>query len=77
MMFVPVAAFKIFVNDGIINLLSHGPDYGYFITASTQVFSTPQRCSIAGSTCFQGTGVNVCSDGRRYLGSATGTDNFV
>jgi len=33
--------------------------------------------SVADSICFQGTGVDICCDGCRYLGSAVGTNNFV
>ena len=54
------------------------PDYGFFINAF-KCFLLLKDGSVVDSTCFQGTGVNVCYDGHtcRYLGSAIGTDNFV
>jgi len=60
------------------NLLSLGPDYGYYINTS-KCFLLLKNNSVPGSTCtcFQGISVNVCSDGHRYLGSAIGTDDFV
>jgi len=56
--------------------VSHGPNYGYFINASKR-FLLLKDCHSAGTDLFEGTGVNICSDGRRYLGSAIGTDDFV
>jgi len=55
---------------------SHGPNYGYFINVS-KCFLLLKDCCSAGTDLFEGTGVNVCNDGRRYLGSVIGTDDFV
>jgi len=41
------------------------------------VFLLLKDGSFADSTCFQDTGVNICCDGCRYLGSAIENDNFV
>ena len=58
------------------DLLLFGPDYGYFINAS-KCWLLLKDPAAADTALFDGTGVNVCSDGRRYLGSAIGTSDFV
>jgi len=58
------------------DLVSLGPSYGYFINAS-KCHLILKNTSTASTDLFQGTGVTVCRDGRRYLGSAIGTDEFV
>ena len=58
------------------DLKSLGPDYGYFINASKCWLLLKDSATVDASL-FDGTGVNVCSDGRRYLGSAIGTSDFV
>ena len=58
------------------DLLLLGPDYGYFINAS-KCWLLLKDPAAADAALFDGTGVNVCSDGRRYLGSAIGTPDFV
>ena len=58
------------------DLVSLGPSYGYFINASKCFLLLKDHCSV-GADLFEGTGINVCNDGRRYLGSAIGTDDFV
>jgi len=44
------------------DLVSHGPNYGYFINASKCVLLL-KDCHSAGTDLFEGTGANVCSDG--------------
>ena len=58
------------------NLLLLGSDYGYFINAS-KCWLPLKDPAAADAALFDGTGVNVCSDGQRYLGSAIGTSDFV
>ena len=58
------------------DLLLLGPDYGYFINASN-CWLLLKDPAVADVALFDGTGVNVCSGGRRYLGSAIGTSDFV
>jgi len=71
MMLVPVALFKISISGEMICC------HVVLIMDTSKCFLLLKNNSVAGSTCFQGTGVNVCRDGCRYLGSAIGTDDFV
>ena len=57
------------------DLLSLGPKYGYLINAS-KCWLLLKDSATADANLFDGTGVNVCSDGRWYLGSAIDTSDF-
>ena len=55
--------------------MSLGPSYSCFINTSKYFLLLKDHCSV-GADLFEGTGVNVCSDGRRYLESAICPDDF-
>ena len=58
-----------------LNLL--GPDFGYFPNSSkTWLVTKPQHLSSA-KELFGKTGVNITCEGRPYLGSPLGTEDFV
>jgi len=71
-MFVRVVLWRISVDGG----MTLGPDYGYFINVSKCWLLLKDSVS-TDVNIFDGTGVNVCTDGRRYLGSAIGSSDFV
>ncbi len=53
-----------------------GPQYGYFPNGSkTFVVCKPEAVGIAG-TMFQGTGISISAEGRKYLGGVIGTSSF-
>ena len=51
-----------------------GPDFGYYPNPSKTWLVT---CHTAGLSTFAGTGVNVTSDGRPYLGAAVGSAEYM
>ena len=54
-----------------------GPDFGYFPnSAKTCLIVKPQHFRRA-RALFQGTGVVITDAGKRHLGSALGTDEFL
>ena len=54
-----------------------GPDYGYHPNAlKTWLIVNDEKLENA-TTAFEGTGVNITSQGKRYLGAALGTRTFV
>ena len=58
-------------------LSQYGPKYGYFPNSSkTKLLVKPQYVEEA-HTIFQGTGIEVCHDGGKYLGGAIGTSSFI
>ena len=59
------------------HLTREGPDFGYFPNPSKTWLVTKEGCHTAGFSTFAGTGVNVTSDGRPYLGAAVGSANYV
>ena len=50
------------------HLTREGPDFGYYPSPSKTWLVTKEGCQAAGLSTFAGTGVNVTSDGRPYLG---------
>ena len=60
-----------------IHLTTLGPDYGYFSNAvKTCLIVKPQHLRKA-RALFHGTGVVITAAGKRYLGSALGTNDFL
>ena len=59
------------------HLTTEGPGFGYFPNPSKTWLVTKEGCYAAGISTFTGTGVNVTSDGRPYLGAAVGSRKFV
>ena len=59
------------------HLTREGPDFGYFPNPSKTWLVTKEGCHAAGLSTFDGTGVNVTSDGRPYLGAAVGSAEYV
>ena len=54
-----------------------GPLYGYFPNGvKTQILAKPEHAEAA-KEIFQGTGITVSSEGKRYLGGAMGTTSFL
>ncbi len=58
-------------------LTTAGPSYGYFPKASKTWLITKKDCTAEANTLFRGTGVNVTTDGRPYLGVAIGSSEYV
>ena len=58
-------------------LSSLGPSYGYFANASKTWLITKQQHLEAAQSCFLGAGVNITTEGRPYLGSPIGTDEYI
>ena len=59
------------------HLLKIGPDYGYYPNAAkTSIIVKEEHLSKA-TSAFEGTGVQITQEGKRYLGAALGTDSFV
>ena len=59
------------------HLTREGPDFGYFPNPSKTWLVTKEGCHAAELSTFDGTGVNVTSDGRPYLGAAVGSAEYV
>ena len=60
----------------MLSINSLGPDFGYFPKSSKSwVVTKPQHLSAA-KELFEGSGVNVTCDGRPYLGSPLGSDEY-
>ena len=56
-------------------LVSDGPIYGYFPTKSWLIVK--ETCVDHASTLFQNAGINITVDGKRHLGAALGSRQFV
>ena len=54
-----------------------GPNFGYFPNASKTWLITKDGLRDAAATSFTNTGVNVITDGRPYLGTALGTQEYI
>ena len=59
------------------HLTREGPNFGYFPNPSKTWLVTKEGCHAAGVSTFAGTGVNVTSEGRPYLGAAVGSAEYV
>ena len=57
-------------------LLAKGPLYGYHVNAAKTWLVVKPGLEAEAERVFEGTGVNISSEGRRYLGSVLGTDRF-
>ena len=60
--------------DRIVDL---GPDYGYYPNASKTWLIVKEENLEEATTLFEGTGVAITAEGRRHLGAAIGTHDFV
>ena len=54
-----------------------GPDYGYYPNASKTWLIVKEENLEEATTLFEGTGVAITAEGRRHLGAAIGTHDFV
>ena len=59
------------------HLTREGPDLGYYPNPSKTWLVTKEGCQDVALSTFAGTGVNVTSNGRPYLGAAIGSAEFV
>ena len=58
-------------------LSAEGPAFGYFVNASKTWLVTKDNHLENATNIFAGSGVNITSDGRPYLGAAIGSEKFV
>lgn len=58
-------------------LQSIGPLFGYYPNPHKTWLVVKPAHHQAAEECFQGTGVNIITDGQRQLGAALGSDSFV
>ena len=54
-----------------------GPDFSYYPNPSKTWLVTKKGCQGVALSTFAGTGVNVTSNGRPYLGAAVGSAEFI
>ena len=57
-------------------LVEIGPQYGYFLNASKTWMVVKKEKFEEAQAVFDGTGVNVTQEGKRYLGASLGTKAF-
>ena len=57
-------------------LVKVGPDYGYFPNASKTCLIVKEGLEDQATSAFDGTQVSITSEGKKYLGSALGTETF-
>ena len=57
--------------------ISFGPDFGYFPKPSKTWLVTKSEHLSAAEEIFAGTGVHITCEGRPYLGSPLGTEDFI
>ena len=53
-----------------------GPDYGYITNPQKSLLVVKEHCLAEAEAAFEGTGIQVSSEGGRYLGSAVGGGAF-
>ncbi len=58
-------------------LSREGPDFGYFANSSKTWLVVKEEKLAEAKSAFEGSGISITSEGRRYLGAAIGTDTFV
>ena len=58
-------------------LVSVGPMYGYFPNPTKSWLIVKENCVDHASALFQNTGINITVDGKRHLGAALGSRQFV
>ena len=59
------------------HLTRSGPDYGYFPNAAKTWLIVKEGMYIEAASTFQGTGINLSTEGKRFLGGALGSRSFV
>ena len=57
--------------------MREGLNFGYFPNPSKTWLVTKESCHNVGISTFAGTGVNITSEGRPYLGAAVGSAKYV
>ena len=57
-------------------IIDIGPEYGYHPNASNTWLIVKEETLEEATTMFDGTGVAITTEGRRYLGAAIGTHNL-
>ena len=61
-----------------VHLVEVGPNYGYEPNALIKTWLMVKESKLEeAKTTFEGTGINITLDGKRYLGVALGTRSFV
>ena len=58
-------------------LLQHGPAYGYFPNASKSWLIVKDAKLSEAHAVFQGSGIPITSEGKRYLGAVIGSESFI
>ena len=53
-----------------------GPDYGYFVNSSKSWLIVKERDLSEAQSFFQGTEINITTEGKRFLGAALGIPSF-
>ena len=56
------------------NLVQIGPEYGYYPNAHKTWLIVKEESFSQAISIFQGSGVSIMKEGRRYLGAAIGTE---
>ena len=56
---------------------TEGPKYGYFTNANKTWLVSKEECLLTAAAVFADTGVKVTSEGRPYLGTALGTEEYI
>ena len=59
------------------DLVSTGPDYGYFPNAKKTHLLVKDHLVAEATELFKDTGIQVCTEGIRYLGAAIGKTSFL
>ena len=54
-----------------------GPDFGYFVNSSKSWLIVKEQYLVEAGKIFAETGIHITCEGKRYLGAALGTRDFV
>ena len=58
-------------------LTTDGPSFGYYVNNEKSWLIVKEEHQEQAERIFEGTGIKITSEGKRHLGSALGTSNFV
>ena len=59
------------------HLITLGPHFGYFAKASKTWLVTKENCLSTAAMTFADTNMKITSEGRPYLGTAIGTEEYI